>query len=331
MAVACGFSADPTATITLPSQKILTVNAIETLSAEQWNYTPSNDGRDPKSVMCWSYALPYGYGIELGTYTIMVTGNEGMLTATWQAKYPVHTRGSGVITGKIAEGAYFLGYAPNATFQILYYKRLQTTKRAGSFVAARTVTADEHGVAVVKTTVQRGVPFKASDLFMLIEEPFSGGTYQVVDDPLSNTRIGELGVVSTPSGIDDVSQYQSIWQGITFKDIKQPATVTYRQTIKSDDEIRFYFNWCADSVTLLAAGKDSIYVRFFIDDTEIPNEQVWLYEAGTCLQWATILRGWEPKSQVTLTLQYTLSKPFFDGKASYATGTYTHRILVSVS
>jgi hypothetical protein len=325
--VVCGFAATPTAKITLPSQQTVTAKAVERLSADNWGYIVSTNKRDPRRVMCWSYELPAGYGIELGMYAITVTGKEGELSATWKAEYPSNR---GVFTGEFSEGAYFLGYAPNATFQVLYYKRLKTTKRAGSFVAARTVTADEHGVAVVKTNIQRSAPFKADDLFMLIEEPFTG-FYQVLDDPLPNTQIGELSMASAPIRIDNLDQYRSIWQGLKFKDSKQPETVEYRQQVKSDDEIRFPFSWCADTEALLNAGKDTLAVSFFIGGNVLPIEAVLNYQEGACQNWVTILRAWDRNSQVVLELHYTLSQPFFDGKSTYSAGTYIHRIVVSVS
>ncbi|MBX3086829.1 MAG: hypothetical protein KF716_34670 [Anaerolineae bacterium] len=181
LAIGCGFATEPTATLTQPDHTTIALKSVIRQSAWELGYwSERQGGRTVNAVMCWSYAIPAGYGTQLGTYALTLTGSEGTLRTAWDAQYPKQA-----MMGYFSGGAYFIGYPANTSFPIWYYQRLSAYPRAGSFVATRTVTTDANGAAVVITTVAAEAGFTLNDLFILTDDPNAptkGVTYRVVGE-----------------------------------------------------------------------------------------------------------------------------------------------------
>lgn len=146
--------------------------------------------------------------------------------------------------------------------------------------------------------------------------------------PQSQTVIGIA--ISRPGTPDDVRRYPSIWSGLNFINLEGPGTQTYHQTIEPTAH-RWTFSWCGTDADHLSELLAPFSIAFYIDERPVPASLLFQFDTdGVCRNWATILDGWRPGSQVTLDIRYHLSAPVRGGTGIRAAGDYTQRIYVTV-
>lgn len=150
----------------------------------------------------------------------------------------------------------------------------------------------------------------------------------------SPTRENKL-VTSLPSR-NDVFDYESLWTIVQFEDLFTPGENIYRVSIRSNDEWRWTFAWCAISSLELERILSPLTVKFYIDNLYLSNNEI-LQHRGVdsrgwaCQYWSTILSDFPRNASVNLRINYSLSETIFDGVDSYPPGNYAQTILMGVN
>lgn len=159
---ACGFSAPPQGIVTTPGGGGLTVAPV--LAEYIFGGT------------CSDYVFRSFYGMELGTYTILIQSPEGQLAHSWQVLYPPQRQAE-----KIAISAerpdvqvpLLEGFTPHETLQLSFYATPEAffPSSAGfrlDFIASRAIQVDGDGAAALNVVVSRSSPFRNQNIVYVI-------------------------------------------------------------------------------------------------------------------------------------------------------------------
>ncbi len=139
---------------------------------------------------------------------------------------------------------------------------------------------------------------------------------------------------SKPDGREDAESVPSVWSRVVYRDLTTPGVNDYQMRVSSTTPIRLDYYWCADSYQRLGKILGPVSLRFLVGEQPVEARSILEYtqigRAGTCYVWNTRLSNWPPRSQVLISITFTLSAPVFDGKTTYPPGEYLHRIMVLV-
>ncbi len=140
--------------------------------------------------------------------------------------------------------------------------------------------------------------------------------------------------VSKPDGREDAESVPSVWSRVVYRDLTTPGANDYQMRVSSTTPIRLDYYWCADSYQRLGKILGPVSLRFLVGEQPVEARSILEYtqtgRAGTCYVWNTRLSNWPARSQVVVSIAYSLSAPVFDGKTTYPPGEYLHRIMVLV-
>jgi hypothetical protein len=118
----------------------------------------------------------------------------------------------------------------------------------------------------------------------------------------------------------------SIWSSTTFRDLSSPGTHTYYVDVAASERLRWAFEWCATSETLLNNSLAPLVLEFSIDGVNVAKEDITRgaksYPGWRCRTWATAVSGWPRGQSVTLEIHYRLQDAIYDGKDSFPAGDY---------
>jgi hypothetical protein len=132
--IACGYRAStaPRPTLILPSGR-----SVQQIDAQRTEDT------------CWSYRVPWSFGMELGTYILMLDHEDGKLVFPWQIDYPT---GEQVSVNLNVNEDLMMGFTPGERLTLRYYADEK-------YVATRIVQIGPDGDALIKVQVARSAPF----------------------------------------------------------------------------------------------------------------------------------------------------------------------------
>ena len=138
----------PVATLTLPDGSNQTITA-----------TDSN-----ASSHCYSYRIPWTYGMQLGLYTLQLDHPDGQLTHTWGIDYPFCR--TSILNDNLQ---WLMGFAPGEQLTVVFFASINSDQPV--FAATRSVQADDQGVLALDIKVARSAPFTREDLVMAVIGP----------------------------------------------------------------------------------------------------------------------------------------------------------------
>lgn len=330
--VACGYvdGEYPEVEVTKPSGEISTVSTV--------GYGD-----------CWEYHQTWIYGMELGEYQIIAEDRRGTLIHSWEVEYPPFPLVgliSDTSTSDSSENArvqtrLLMGFEPGEKLTLRIYspqiRRGESIEiypgpilgGEGSYVATRIVEADENGTIILNFHSTPSAPFEAAWIGFKIDGyigPTSGGglpSPAVRDYELERSNQPEMAFFTQRPDFDQLSQLDSIWQGLNFNDMKTPGTANY-QVALGDDDYRLVFTWCADTPERLQEILEPLDLTININETPVTAWDMIRYDEGACREWQSILNANVPELQIEF--HYHLSEEIFDGFSSYAAGDYYHII-----
>lgn len=133
----------------------------------------------------------------------------------------------------------------------------------------------------------------------------------------------------------DLQSANNLWRLAAYRDLREPGTQTYNVTVRSTDEWRWGFSWCAMDSDTLQGIRSPLSIEFSIDGRQLSNVHILEYDdttsdGWTCHRWSTILTNWPPNRRVELEVSYGLTESIYDGRASYPSGEYHQVITVDV-
>jgi hypothetical protein len=116
------------------------------------------DSQQPEQT-CWSYRVPWSFGMELGTYVLILEHENGKLVFPWRIDYPTGMRASVAVS---VDEDLFMGFTPGERLTVRYYAD-------GKYVATRLIQIGPDGDALVKVQVARSAPFKIEEVDFTID------------------------------------------------------------------------------------------------------------------------------------------------------------------
>jgi len=133
-----------------------------------------------------------------------------------------------------------------------------------------------------------------------------------------------------PDSPDMALQFPNVWDTLDFVNLDLPGLHTYQRTI-TPETLRWAFLWCGEDAADLERLLQPFSIRFVIDETEVPADQVLAYPLGDrCRAWATLLEGWQPGTRVQLDIRYTLTASVSDPPDPADIGEYIQRVYMKV-
>lgn len=132
----------------------------------------------------------------------------------------------------------------------------------------------------------------------------------------------------TEQNWDDIA---TLWQKVSYQDLKSPGVETYDLTIHSSDVYRWSFAWCALNSTRLNDILQPLTVSFLVDGRALPDNDLLQHDLTAsdgwkCRYWSTVLSAGQSGETVELEVYYELSRSINDGKATYTAGNY-HQVI----
>ncbi len=148
---ACGYTdmtQAPVATLTLPDGSTQTITATDS----------------DASSHCYSYRIPWSYGMQLGLYTLQLDHPDGQLTHTWGIDYPFCR--TSILNDNLQ---WLMGFAPGEQLTVVFFASINSDQPV--FAATRSVQADDQGTLALDIKVARGAPFTREDLVIAVIGP----------------------------------------------------------------------------------------------------------------------------------------------------------------
>lgn len=147
--------------------------------------------------------------------------------------------------------------------------------------------------------------------------------------PIKNVSASRL----TEQSLQDLS---NIWDLTSYQNMKEPGIQTYTMTVRSTEQYKWSFAWCAVDDTILKEILKPLSVDLLIDDISLPNTSILQFERAVsngwkCHYWSTGLKDWKIGTTVKLEIDYNLSQTIYDGKDDYLLGKYQQVIFVNVN
>ncbi len=176
--VACGYAEgeEPNAELILPSGKKETL-PVSTLD----NVFGVQDG-------CYIARISSFLGMELGNYTLTFEHPLKDLTRTITVTYP----DSEVVVYAYRDDKlinFLMGFRPNSELTLRFYvEESSETEEVdqiglGSYVASRTITTDENGVAAIEVQIARSSPYQGQRTGFVVDAPNPMYSYAIVKVP----------------------------------------------------------------------------------------------------------------------------------------------------
>jgi hypothetical protein len=133
-----------------------------------------------------------------------------------------------------------------------------------------------------------------------------------------------------PSSWGELSQYRSLWMGLTFRDRTTPGSERYETTINPSQIYALSFTWCAIRAEDLPGIVAPLTVAFGINGNMLPASTLFVEDRNACRRYGVLLDGWTSGVTTDIQVRYALSRSIFDGISTYQAGEYLHQIRVYV-
>lgn len=279
--------------------------------------------------------VPFNIGAEPGNYSVIIFGDAWKYKVSIDLVIPESPRLYKLDTPD--NSTYFLyNFKPDEKILLLIYSQRNQNDYYSPFIQElidwKNVTADQNGQLLIQLVSDS---YSSNSVIALGE---SSGEVHVFGEWHAQHHVS-LEMYEVELFIPTVDEYEGMRKILgsgAYKDPHNPTTINYQISVDPNEEINWFYSWCAIDRYHLQENLEDMIFEFFINDELLENGYItgdFTSYPGTpdrCDGFWAFLRGWETGKEYVLEVRYTLKKDISDGANQYKAGEYRHLINISV-